>query len=89
MTDFQINYSNKAKRNQKKIPLPIAQEIIRAISELKINPWSKVQKLEGSDKSPFHPLHIGGYRVILSIQNKLLIIYEVEVEPRKKIYRKY
>jgi Cytotoxic translational repressor of toxin-antitoxin stability system len=89
MTDFQIIYSNKAKRNLKKIPLPIAQEIIRAIHELKINPWSKVQKMEGSDKSPFHSLHVGGYRVILSIQNKQLIIYVVEVGPRKTIYRKY
>ncbi|NLV28497.1 MAG: type II toxin-antitoxin system RelE/ParE family toxin [Methanomicrobiales archaeon] len=89
MTDFQIIYSNKAKRNLKKISLPIAQEIIQAISELKNNPWSKIQKMVGSDKSPFHSLHVGGYRVILSIQNKQLIIYVVEVGPRKTIYRKY
>jgi mRNA interferase RelE/StbE len=89
MTDFQIIYSNKAKRNLKKIPLPIAQEIIRAIHELKNNPWLRVQKLEGSDKSPFHSLHVGGYRAILSIQNKKLIVYVVEVGPRKTIYRKY
>ncbi len=89
MTDFQIIYSNKAKRNLKKIPLPIAQEIIRAIHELKNNPWSRVQKLEGSDKSPFHSLHVGGYRAILSIQNKKLIVYVVEVGSRKTIYRKY
>ena len=89
MTEFQIIYSNKAKRNLKKIPLPIAQEIIRAIHELKSNPWSRVQKLEGSDKSPFHSLHIGGYRAILSIQNNKIIVYVVEVGPRKTIYRKY
>ena len=89
MTDFQIIYSNRSKWNLKKIGLPIAQEIIRAIHDLKNNPWSKVQKMEGSDKSPFHSLHVGGYRVILSIQNKKLIIYVVEVGPRKTIYRKY
>ena len=89
MTEFHIIYSNKAKRTLKKIPLPIAQEIIRAIHELKSNPWSRVQKLEGSDKSPFHSLHIGGYRAILSIQNNKIIVYVVEVGPRKTIYRKY
>lgn len=89
MTDFQIIYSHKSKRNLKKIPLPIAQEIIHAIHDLKNNPWSKVQKMEGSDKSPFHSLHVDGYRVILSIQNKKLIIYVVEMVPRKTIYRKY
>jgi len=89
MTDFQIIYSSKAKRDLKKIPLPIAQEIIRTVGGLKDNPWSKVQKMEGSDKSPFHSLHVGGYRVILSIQNKQLIIYVVEAGPRKTIYRKY
>ncbi len=89
MTEFQIIYSNKAKRNLKKIPLPIAQEIIRTIHDLKNNPWSHVQKLEGSDKSPFHSLNVGGYRAILSIQNNKLIVYLVEVGPRKTIYRKY
>lgn len=89
MTEFQIIYSNKAKRDLKKIPLEIAQEIIRAIHELKSNPWSRVQKLEGSDKFPFHSFHIGGYRAILSIQNNKLIVYVVEVSPRKTIYQKY
>ena len=89
MTEFQIIYSNKAKRNLKKIPLPIAQEIIRTIHALKNNPWSRVQKLQGSDKSLFHSLHVGGYRAILSIQNNKLIVYVVEVGPRKTIYRNY
>lgn len=89
MTEFQIIYSNKAKRNLKKIPLPIAQEIIRTIHELKTNPWSRVQKLEGSDKSPFHSLHVDVYRAILSIQNNKLIVYVVEIGPRKSIYRRY
>lgn len=89
MTEFQIIYSNKAKRDLKKIPLPIAQVIIRAIHELKNNPWSRVQKLEGSDKSPFHSLHVGGYRAIISIQHNNLIVYLVEVGPRKTISRKY
>ncbi|PKL60052.1 MAG: plasmid stabilization protein [Methanomicrobiales archaeon HGW-Methanomicrobiales-4] len=89
MTEFQIIYSNKAKRNLKKILLPIAQEIIRTIHDLKNNPWSHVQKLEVPDKSPFHSLHVGGYRAILSIQNNKLIVYVVEVGPRKTIYRKY
>lgn len=88
MTEFQIIYSDKAKRNLKKISLPIAQEIIRAIHELKNNPWSRVQKLEGFVKSPFHSLHVGGYRAILSIQNNKLTVYVVEVDPRKTIYRK-
>lgn len=89
MTEFQIIYPDKAKRDLKKIPLPIAREIIKAIHELKKNPWSRVQKLEGSDKSPFHSLHVGSYRAILSIQNNKLIVYVVEVGPRKTIYRKY
>ncbi|MBN1167629.1 MAG: type II toxin-antitoxin system RelE/ParE family toxin [Methanospirillaceae archaeon] len=88
MTEFQIIYSNKAKRNLKKIPLQIAQKIIRAIHELKNNPWSRVQKLKGSDTSPFYSLHVGGYRAILSIQNNKLIVYVVEAGSRKIIYRK-
>ena len=89
MTDFQIIYSNRSKTNLKKITFPIAQEIIRAIHDIKNNPRSKVQKMEGSDKSPFHSLHVGGYRVILSIQYKKLIIYVVEVGLRKTIYQYY
>ena len=89
MTGFQIIYSSKSRRDLKKIPLSIAQEIIRAVGELKNNPWSKVQKLKGSDKFPFHSLHVGGYRVILSIKNKQLVIYVVAVGLRKTIYRSY
>jgi len=53
------------------------------------NLWSHVQKIEGSDKSPFHFLHVGGYQAILSIQNNKFIVYVVEVGPRKTIYLKY
>lgn len=89
MTEYQVIYSDKAKHNLKKIPLPIAQEIIRAIGTIKSDPYRHIQKMEGSDKSPFHSLHVGVYRVILSILNNKLIIYVVEVGPRKTIYRKY
>lgn len=67
----------------------MAQEIIRTIHELKNNPWSRVQKFIGSDKSPFHSLYVGGYRAILSIQNHKLIVYVLEDGPQKTIYRKY
>jgi mRNA interferase RelE/StbE len=89
MIEFTVKYSNKAKRNLKKIPLPISQEIIKAISVMKSDPYRYAQKMEGSDKVPLYSLHVGGYRAIISIQNKILIIYVVEVGPRKTIYRKY
>lgn len=89
MTEYQVIYTNRARRDLKRLSIEIAREIIISISALKTDPLPQVKKLKGSQKSPFYSLHVDDYRVILVIQNSRLIVHVVEVGPRKTVYRKY
>lgn len=50
------------------------------------DPFSFVTKLKSID---FYKLRVGDYRVIMSIENKRMIIFVVEVGHRSSVYRKY
>ena len=84
---YKVEYTTKAKRDLKKLPLEIAQSIIRSINSIKDDPH--VKKIKGTQKNPLYTHRIGEYRAILYIENECLLILVIEAGHRKKIYRKY
>jgi mRNA interferase RelE/StbE len=86
---FSVIYTTKARRDLRQLPLEIAKNCIRAISEIKENPFSFVKKLKGSKQSPLYSLRIGEYRAIMSIEDDRLVIFVLEIGHRSTIYRKY
>ena len=48
-----------------------------------------MKKLEGAPESAFYALRVSDYRVILTIEDRQMVIFVIEIERRKTVYRKY
>ncbi len=84
-----VEYTSKARKDFKKLPLEIAQGIIRSINSIKDDPYPYVKKIKETHKNPLYTHRIGEYRAVLHIENERLLILVIEAGHRKKIYRKY
>ena len=82
---YSVIFHKKAKDQFKKLENKLQQRISAHLERIKIRPHHFVKKLVGSS---LYSLRVGEYRVILDIQNKVLIIYVFEIGHRSKIYGK-
>jgi len=83
--NFEVKWTETALRALKKLDKKIVKKIIKKVEEIRSNPFFHIKKLKGF---PLYSLRIGKYRVILSIEFKNLVIFVIEVEHRKKVYKK-
>lgn len=81
---FDVLWTETALRQLKKLDKAISKRIIDHVEETRSDPFSSLKKLESV---PLYSLRVGYYRVILSIERSKLVI--LDVEHRKKVYRKY
>ena len=87
--NYKVNYTFKGKKDLKKLPLDVAQSIIRSINSIKNDPYSYVKKIKETKSHPLYTHRVGEYRVILDIIDDSLLIIVIETGHRSKIYRKY
>ncbi|CCJ37507.1 plasmid stabilization system protein [Methanoculleus bourgensis MS2] len=80
-----------AERDIDRIPDPDAKRIKEELYALADEPYPRfyVKKLKGHPKSPLYSLRVGQYRVILAIENNVMVITVIEVGNRSNVYRKY
>lgn len=81
---WSVLWSDKSKKQLKKLDKKIIGRIIDGIEDIKENPYSAVNRLTGSQ---FFKLRIGDYRVIIDLQQGKLIIFVVETDNKKRIYK--
>ena len=86
---YKVEYTSKARRDLKNLPLEIAKNIILSINSIKGEPYYYVKKIKGTINHPLYTHRVGEYRVILDIEDKRLLIIVIETGLRSKIYRKY
>jgi mRNA interferase RelE/StbE len=86
---YRVDYTSKAKRDLKKLPLDSAQNIILSINSIKDEPYSHVKKIKGTKRHSLYTHRVGEYRVILNIQDDHLLIMLIETGHRSHIYQKY
>ena len=86
---YKVEYTSKARKDLKKLPLDIAQIIILSINSIKSEPYSHVKKIKGTKNHPLYTHRVGEYRVILDIEDDRLLIIVIEAGHGRKIYRKY
>jgi len=88
---YQLQYTERSRRDLKKLDKETAQRVIRTLSTIKNDPYHHLKKLKGA--RPDHPVftyRIGlYYRAILSIHDTVLIIHVLEIESRKQSYRDF
>ncbi len=86
---YKVEYTSKAKKDLKKLPLNIAQNIILSINNIKNDPYPFVKKIKGTKRHSLYTHRVGEYRVILNIEDDRLLIIVIEAGHRRNIYRKY
>lgn len=80
---YTVIWTEKALKNLKPLPKKTAARIVAAVEKIRDEPQDHVQQLRGS---PYFKLRVGGYRVILDIRKKVLIVYVVRVGKRENVY---
>ena len=83
---YRIEIDQGAKRQLKKIPQAMLQQIGAAIDALALDPRPQGStKLKASD---FYRVRVGDYRIIYEIRDKHLIVLVVSVGNRRDVYKK-
>lgn len=82
---YSIFFSNRAKKQLKKLEKNIQERIIVALDRIKFRPESFVAKLVGD---PAYKYRVGDYRIIMDIEKNELRILVIEVGHRRNIYKK-
>ena len=81
---YQLVIDRYAQKQLGKISAPHFNRIIKAIYALVENPRPVgYRKLTGR---PGYRIRIGDYRVIYNIEDKMLIVFVIDIGHRKKIY---
>lgn len=80
-----------AERDLNKIPDPDARRIKEELYALADEPYPRfhVKKLKGHQSSPLHSLRVGQYRLILAIEDNVMVITVIEIGNRNNVYRRY
>jgi mRNA interferase RelE/StbE len=81
---WQVVWSEKSVKQLEKIAKKEAQKIYDHVLECANNPFRTAVRLAGSS---FFRLRVGNYRVILNLQQSKLVVFVVEVDLRKRIYK--
>ena len=84
ITAWSVLWSDKSKKQLKKLDKKIAGRIIDGVEDIKGDPYLAVRRLAGSK---FFRLRIGDYRVILDLQQGNLLVFVITTDNRKKIYK--
>jgi len=83
---YEVRFTDAAHEDLEKLDKTISERILDKLEVVANDPFSFVKKLKGCD---FYRLRVGDYRVIMSIENRRMIIFVVEVGHRSTVYRKY
>ena len=82
---WQVIWSEKSLRQLERIDKKNAQKIYDSVLDCTKDPFRMILRLIDSS---FYRLRVGNYRVILDLQQSMMIIFVVETDHREKIYKK-
>ena len=84
---YKIEWKQSAKKELKKLKKAVIPRIIKVVESLSINPHpTGSRKLQGSEH--LYRVRLGDYRIVYSVENKILLIEIIRIGHRKDIYRK-
>lgn len=88
---YTVELTQAARRDLRKLDSETRHRIGAALDDLarQEDPYRHVKHLHGSPGSAFHALRVGDFRVILTIEDAVMVIFVVEVERRSTAYRRF
>jgi mRNA interferase RelE/StbE len=83
---YRIEFRPAALREMRRIGKPFKSRIATAIAVLAETPRPPgCVRLQGSDG--FYRIRVGDYRIVYSIEDRLLVVYVIRIAHRKDVYR--
>ena len=85
---FQVEFTKSAKKEFDRLPSKIRQQVSDALLVLSTNPRSdilQIKKLKGEDS--LFRIRLGDYRVLYSIERKILTVVVIKIGHRQSVYK--
>ena len=88
---WRVVFTPKAEHDLKRLSKVDEQRIKDELTALAEEPHPRlhVKKLKGHQSIPIYSHRAGQYRVILTIEDNVMVIFVIEVGDRRRVYRKY
>lgn len=88
---WRVVLTPQAERDFKRLSKAEGQRIKDELTALAEEPYPRlhVKKLKGHQKTPIYSYRVGQYRIILAIEDDVMVIFVIEVGDRSRIYRNY
>ena len=84
---YEIELSNKAEKNLKKLQKDIQKKVIKKIDGLATNPHPSGSKKLSTNEENIYRIREGDYRILYTIKNQKLLILILVIGHRREIYR--
>ena len=88
---FQVRFIPRVKKDLAKLPVHDIRMIHDSLIALSNDnePWRRVKKLKGLGDTPIYSFRVGSYRIILTIEMDVMVIFVMEIHHRKNAYRNF
>ncbi len=87
MVSYRLEFKPSAERELRKLPSIVVARVSGVIDSLVVNPFpAHSVKLAGSINA--YRIRVGDYRIVYTVENKVLLITVIRVRHRKEAYRK-
>ena len=82
---YELIYDDKALSQLQKLPKEASTRILKKLDDTKKDPFRHFERLKTSS---LYKLRVGSYRVLADIQSKLIQITVLEVDHRRRVYKR-
>lgn len=79
---YEIKFSENAEKQFKKLERGLQERITAALKRIRVRPFDYVERLSGM---PFYKMRAGDFRLIMDIQQNIMLILVIEIGHRKNI----
>jgi mRNA interferase RelE/StbE len=83
---YKVMWTRKALHQLDKIDKEVQKRMIERIESVLDDPLSSVKRLKGFN---LYSLRVGDYRMILSIENRVMIVIVLDVGHRSTVYKNF
>ena len=81
---YTVEFSKEAEKFLDKQRKDVKERLIRATERLQVRPYAHISRLVNS---PYWKFRVGDYRLLMRIEDDVLLVLVIEIGHRKNIYK--
>jgi len=83
---YKVTFSKQADKTLRRMPRNTAQNVVKKIKELAVNP-KRMRNVKKLTDHPGYRLRIGDWRVVYTLNENEVLIHVVKIKSRGEIYK--